>query len=189
LLAQVILFIPFTAAVIFIVYSSVNALERVQFITDIPILWVIGFFAAFLGTIFAYLAYSNIFSLSAYERRYFFDTIRRSWQLVKYNFWKILGVRVIWYLVTAAVLLSVQGAFYLIIALWTALAGTISTGWMVGFAVLMLLSLVGMVLANLLVAPLDGIMQSMIYFNQRMKTEGFDIELRLVKLKEKQSAL
>jgi vacuolar-type H+-ATPase subunit I/STV1 len=141
---------------------------------------------------FVYLALSNVFSISiavaVYERRYFFGTIKRSWQLVKNDFWNILRIRTMWYLVIFAVMVSAIGMFVLLMSILNAVVGAVSIFGIVGMGLISLFGFLGMLAASLLSAPLDGIMQAMIYFNQRMKTEGFDIELRLVKLKEKQAA-
>jgi len=135
---------------------------------------------------FGYLLLANMFSLSiavaAFERRYFFGALMRSWQLVKPNFWRVFGVRTAWMFSIFAFSFSAQGIFTLLGMLITLVAGTAPIGVLFSFFGIIFTSFIGPMVAAMLVAPLDGIMQSLLYFNQRMKHEGFDLELRLEKL-------
>jgi len=110
-----------------------------------------------------YLIYSNIFSLAVavavLERRYFFGTVKRSWQLIRGEFWRILGIRLIWALVVVIINLGAQALF--------------------SFLPFMRLAFI---FIPLLIGPLDGIMHALIYFNQRIKREGLDIEIALEQL-------
>ncbi|MCL1862491.1 MAG: hypothetical protein FWF78_02875 [Defluviitaleaceae bacterium] len=130
-----------------------------------------------------YWVFSNMFSISvavaAFERRYFFGAIMRSWELIKPDFWKIFGIRAVWMSSVFIFSLSAQGIFMLFNMLLGLLAETAPIAALFSILGIMFMSFVGPMIASFLVAPLDGIMQSLIYFNQRMKHEGFDLELRL----------
>jgi len=190
LLAQIIIAIPFIIVGIGVIVAFAYSFEN-YYSTDVPAAGIISFLIIIFILVVGYFVFSNIFSLSvavaAFERRYFFDTIVRSWQLVKTDFWRILGIRLIWYFVSMTVVFSAYGVLLLITLVWGLLAGSVPFIAVAGFFVVIITSYIGPMLINLVIIPLDGIMQSLIYFNQRMKNEGFDIELRLGKLIEKQA--
>jgi len=184
LLAQIIFAVPF-----FIVAGGV-ILAFIASVGNFFILESLLAFLAFVGLIvviaLSYLAYSHVFSLSIsvaiFEDHYFFGTIKRSWELIKTDFFRTLGIQLIWFIAIMVASSAVQGVFSILIQLATMLTGAIPGLFIVGIIV----SLIGLfavpALSTLLVAPLDGIMQATIYFNQRVKNEGFDVELRLDKL-------
>lgn len=186
ILAQIVFAIPFIALVIGVVVVFANTIQNFFFMVDVSAAEVVGFFALILLLGIGYVVYSHLFSLSVavavFERRYFFDTIKRSFQLVKPEFWSILGIRVIWYFVGVGISFTAQGAFSLILMGWEMVADTVPMGFGITILLSLLTGSVGSALVLLVIAPLDGIMQSLIYFNQRMKTEGLDIEIRLEKL-------
>lgn len=183
LLAQALLIIPFIIAAIGVIFLFVRMLDFYFFM---PTMFVVGFFVALFVLGAGFLVFSNIFSLgiavAVFERQYFFGTIKRSWQLVKPEFWRILGVRTIWFVVGYGISFSAQGVFYLLGFSWSMISGTIPMGFMGDLFVGFITGFVGPSLVSLAVAPLNGIMQSLIYFNRRMKSEGLDIEIRLGKL-------
>ena len=135
---------------------------------------------------FLYLLMANLFSLSiavaAFERRYFFDALMRSYKLVKVDFWRIFGIQFLWILAIIAFSLSGQGLLGLVSWGWSVFSGTANMGVIVNVIVMFFSTVVGPIILALLIAPLYGIMQSIIYFNQRMKHEAYDLELRLEKL-------
>ncbi|MCL1842267.1 MAG: hypothetical protein FWF79_00460 [Defluviitaleaceae bacterium] len=186
-IAQIILFIPFVIVSIGAVIFMGMLFENMGTVMgQLPV--IIFILAIFSLLLFGFLIYSNIFALSiavaAFERRYFFDTITRSFQLIKSDFWRVLGVRSIWYIIVLGFSFSAQGVFSLLTVGWGFLAGSVPSGLLilVGVFISIFAGFVGPIIVSLVVAPLDGIMQSLIYFNQRMKTEGFDLELRIEKL-------
>ncbi len=88
------------------------------------------------------------------------DGIKRSWSLVSGRRWPILGVFVVLYIVILIFSLILTG----ILTGVTFLAGTLASG------------LVG-IIPQLLVAPLLSIAITVVYFDQRVRKEGFDLEL------------
>ncbi|MCL2223715.1 MAG: hypothetical protein FWB96_01970 [Defluviitaleaceae bacterium] len=182
LVAQIILSVPFVAAALGTVFVFVYA-----GFADFPVLRTIGFFVAVFVVSGAFLVYSNIFSLSVavavFERRYFFGAIGRGWLLVKPEFWRILGIRLLWWFVALAFSLSAQGVFAIITLLWDLIDAFIPVGFLLSDSYIFLLTTyVGPALVSLAVAPLSGIMEAVLYFNRRIKTEGLDLEIRLEKL-------
>jgi hypothetical protein len=186
LVAQVIIAIPFVIIFLVILFAFVYTFENIFLLVNLNVAAIIGFFIVLAALGFGYLLISNIFSLSiavaVFERRYFFGTVTRSWELIKKEFWRILGIRVVWYLAAMAFSVSAQGLFMLASGAWDIFAGTIPMIHEINSLVNFITQLAGPLIVVLLVAPLEGIMQSLIYFNQRMKNEGLDLEIRLEKL-------
>jgi len=147
-----------------------------------------------LAIIAVYLCFTNIFSValvvSVFEGRLFFGAVARAWFLIKDDFWWILGVRVLWYLVIAAISFAAQGMVALIEAAWHLLAGTVNVGvFMSPSGAFVVIGFIVTTIVTFAVAPMDGIMQTMIYFNQRIRKEGFDIEIQLEKLSQTRAYL
>jgi|GEM_PF-554266 len=195
-LAQVILVLPFIVVAMGVIYffSEVfSEMFRDFFVLNsIPVGGIIGIFAAIFIAGVGIFIYTNIFSLSVavavFERRHFFGAIARSWELVKPEFWRICGIRLIWTFVAFAFSFSAQ----MISALALPALGLLAD--FVPVAVFGIISLFVMFISNvaipivitLLAAPLDGIMPALIYFNRRIKAEGLDLEIRLEKLQVNQ---
>lgn len=185
LIAQILLLIPYFI-ICFVVLYLIIEFGNASFLDPIAYTLAVGrFLVVFLILGFGYLVYYNVFALSipvaVFERRSFFGTIRRSWELTKPNFWKLFGTRLIWYIVIGAFYGSIQGLAVLFELASGLFGGTFHVGagyeTLIG-SLLMILSY----LAMFLVMPLDGILQALIYFNQRMKHEGLDMEIRIEKL-------
>lgn len=132
---------------------------------------------------FVYVVYSNVFALAVpvavFEHRFFWGTITRSWQLVKGEFWKILGVRILWSVVVYLFSYSAQGVWAVIQAVLV--AGAAESPMLVTTIGTLLQSFVTL-LIGFIMGPLGGILTALIYFNQRIKKEGLDIEIGLEQL-------
>jgi hypothetical protein len=193
LLAQAIVIIPFfiVAAVLFVAFmnvvpsfvaSSVEIVKYGGFIIFAVVMLIIGI---------AYAAYSHMISLSvavaAFERQYFFGTIKRSWELLKTDFWRTFGIRMIAIFVIFAFSMSIRGIISMFIVLWGLFADTMPMAVNISaLLVIWIISFVGPMLASLITAPLDGILHALIYFNQRIKNEGLDIEIKIDELAARQ---
>ena len=116
-------------------------------------------------------------SAAVFENKYFFSAVKKSFQLMKPDFLKILGLLTVWTLIISAISYSLTSATSLISILgeWilpqeiAGIVALISTG--IGYMLSMAVSV--------LLAPLSGIFATMMYINQRFKHEGLDIELNL----------
>jgi hypothetical protein len=140
--------------------------------------WVIFFVASLI-----FSAFSNIFALAAavaaFEKRYFFGAVFRSWQLVKGQFWRVLGIRIIWGI-------SIYAFFVCGVSI-LAFVGAILDYFEVNNIIFPIIFFFGMAFLFLVAAPLGAIMQTIIYFNRRMKTDGFDIKHNLKQLAEERA--
>jgi hypothetical protein len=187
ILAKALVYLPFVLVGIGVVFVYAVMVEGFSMMDNVPVISIIGFvvIALLLGAGFVLI--QNVFSLSVavatFERRYFFDSLKRSWELIKPNFWKILAIRVIWVFVIATIAGSTQGIYLLFTFLMEFFAGAVPALAMIGVFVMLASSITDMI-TSIIMAPLDGILHALLYFNQRMKTEGFDIELRLGKLEQ-----
>ena len=184
ILAQIILFIPIVAFLCVVIY-----LFATEYLWDATAYaGIIGIIAVFFLIAVGIFIFSNIFSLAVavavFERRHFFGAIFRSWELVKPEFWRILGIRTIWTFVAFSFSFSAQmlsavalpALSYLDYVMPSAIVG------IAGIFVMFVTNFAIPVAITLLVAPLEGILPALIYFNRRIKSEGMDLEIRLEKL-------
>ena len=181
--AQLILSLPFAAFIFFIIFSFTAGYHNfIQIILYThPVLLILGslFFAVF------YVIYSNFFSLAVpaaiLEKRFFFAAIARSVTLLKGDFWRILGLRLLWRFLVFLFTISAQGFVMMLVTLFTAMAGNV-----VDFGALMVasgpLQSYATLFVFIIISPMEGIMTALIYFNQKIKKDGLDIEIGVSQL-------
>jgi len=164
-----VLLIPFA---ILTVHSSVVAIRLGNtWVTITIFIFAIG-----------YALYLNIFSLaiavSVFEKKTFFRALFRSWELIKGEFWKIAGMRLLWMLIIGVISMTLFGVLGLVSGL-TQVVTNMDT-----FMTAMILFYVGIgsTVAAFAIMPLDGIFHATLYFNQRIKRDGLDIEIKLARL-------
>jgi len=140
-----------------------------------------------LVLLISFLLYLNMFSLSvavaAFERKTFFNALMRSWELIRGEFWKVAGMRLLWIVIIGVIASSVSGLFIFASAFAGLLSGLFD--FAIDDAVFGIITAVSGLLSFAVmfaITPLDGIFQATLYFNQRIKKEGLDIEARLEKL-------
>ncbi|MCL2388418.1 MAG: hypothetical protein FWC89_12865 [Defluviitaleaceae bacterium] len=184
LLAQIILMIPFILVSVAVLYALFIIASEFLLVHEWQFL-VFTFFVIFLLS-FLYLVYSHVFSLAipvaVLEQKHFFATITRSFQLIRPDFWRVFGIRAIWFLVVFAFSSTAQGVFMILNMGIEWLANTAGMGWMALMMITGSLSWLITIAVSLLSAPLEHIMMALLYFNQRMKNEGLDLEIKLEKL-------
>lgn len=122
------------------------------------------------------------------EKLYFFKALKRSRILVKNNFWRLLGINILFYLIVLAITYSmysffgvIAGLIILILNAFDVSESTLAALLMIGNFLRIPLQLI----FSLFISPLGGIFRTILYYNQRFKNEGYDIELDLKNLKEK----
>jgi len=181
LVAIVILSAPFAILVFFAATSGLVAFLLYNF----P--WIFaGLIILFIAS---YVVFANIFSLSiavsVCEKRTFLRAVKRSWELIKGEFWKIAGMRLLWSFCVMAIWMVGGGALSLG---YSVLEGFVGAGFIghgsstiiLGFAV-MFVGIFSTVVFFAII-PLDGVFHACLYYNQRIKKEGLDIEIRLGRL-------
>lgn len=188
-LAQILLSIPWLLVLLGIVLLASNPADSLYAgDTTFLLSFLSSNFYIILTIVSAvvYVAYSNLFALAVpvavFENKTFFKAISRSYTLLKGEFWKILGIRLLWVLVSYLFSYSAQGLWYLLMALVSVLTesalGSSAALWMTGNILQSLFSVV----IGFVMGPLTGIMTALIYFNQRIKREALDIEIGLDQL-------
>jgi len=182
-LAQIILSLPWFFLLAFIIYLATSGFGDIfDFIISIPPLTLV--LTGFVYVII-YVIYSNIFALSVpvalFEKRLFFTTVTRSYQLLKGNFWSILGLRMLWAVLVYLISYSAQSLMMVIIAIVAALAGNVIEFTELWFAT-STLQIYASLFIGIIVGPMEGIMTALIYFNQKIKKDGLDIEIGLHRL-------
>ena len=132
-----------------------------------------------------YFIYSNTFALSIpvaiFEKRLFISTILRSFVLLKGDFWRILGLRLLWAFLISLFSFSLQGMILMIVAVLAAFSGNVLDFEATWYAT-MTIRFYAPLFAGVLVGPMEGIMTALIYFNQKIKKDGLDIEIGLSRL-------
>jgi len=182
-LVQVILSLPWLLLLGLVIFFAASGFVDIyDFLVAIPPLTIV---LASLIFLLLYVVYSNIFALSVpvaiFEKRLFFTTITRSVQLLKGNFWKVLGIRLLWAFLVFLISYSAQSLMIIILAAIAALAGNVIEFAELWFATSSLQIYVSLIV-GVLVGPMEGIMTALIYFNQKIKKDGLDIEIGLHRL-------
>lgn len=159
---------------------------------------VILFIIYFLIAIFASLTLITWFIFSFHsmiiEKTGIFKSIKKSFYLVRKNYWKIFGYNLLFTLVVSALRLSLSllissasSIIFLLLKLLNFKESYITfiniinsyTNWPLT------------ILEMMAITPIATIMLTMVYFNQRFKKEGYDLELRLreIEIKEERKQL
>lgn len=183
LLAQVVASLPYIAAAGGVVFAFV------RFAPYVEIIGALGYYIILVVLLLVALAgffiYMHMFSLAiavaVNERVWFFGALRRSASLIKGNFWRIFGVRAIWLVMISILLGAAQGILYAL----PMVSNLLVAGTAAAIPLMLLVNLivgVGGMILTFAAQPLDGIIIAVIYFNQRTKKEGFDIEMRIEEL-------
>lgn len=132
------------------------------------------------------LAYCTLFSFSLHaitiEGKGVFSALKRSYQLVKNNFWKLFGSYLLFYLTIYAI----NGSLNSLLAVMSSIVYFFLKFLNVQLDYSVFLTLVVSygrwplnILSWLVISPVVTIMVTLMYFNQRFKKEGYDIVLKL----------
>jgi hypothetical protein len=193
----VVMFIPVGAAIGGIGYVIYKAFDEnidiIALYQGREIIFVIVPILFILAVIFIISAYVTWFSFTlnalVIEKKGVFGSIKRSFSLVRHNYWRIFGCTILFGLTVAALRASID-----------TLLAAVST---ILFFILKLLSISNDFItffsmiynyANwpinlitwMVISPIGVIMTSMLYYNQRFKKEGYDIVLRLREIEKKE---
>lgn len=132
------------------------------------------------------IGYISIFVFSVHamvlENKGVIASIKKSYQLVKYNYWKVFGCVILFYTTVYAVQLSISSfigliisIFYLILKFLNFSPDFITFFTMVFNYIQQPLSMV----SYAVITPINTIMLCLLYFNLRFKKEGLDMRIRL----------
>jgi hypothetical protein len=130
------------------------ALIVIVFILIILLILVIG---AVFSTLIAF-----VYPVAVTEKRYHFNAVGRSFKLAWKKFWKVFGVNILVYILVYIVIGAISGLAFL--------AALISP-------VDIMFQQVITLLITALVTPITHIASTILYYDVRMRVEGYDIEL------------
>jgi len=156
-------------------------MEIVEWMSVIIIPLLMLFIALFVVMLY-YTVFSFSFQVAAIEKKGPIASIKRSFILVKNNFWKMFGYNLIFILTVMGIRYSLQSLVGLILGIIYLVGKLFSINQDYN---ILLASLYGVlswpinILTWLIVSPIGGIMSTLLYFNQRFKKEGLDMELKL----------
>ena len=138
------------------------------------------------------IAYLTVFAFSiqamTIESTGIFGSIKRSWQLVRHNFWKVFGCVILFYICVTAIRLSIDSFIGLCISILFFILNFFDVPMdFISFFTLVYsqLDLPLNVMSFAIITPINTIMMTMLYFNQRIKKEGFDMRVRLREIQRK----
>ncbi len=113
-------------------------------------------------------------------------SLKKSFIMVKKNFWRIVGCNILIYLSVIAIRVSIESFVGLLVAVFFIVLRIFDNNQ----SFMTMLYAVSGVLRNplniityFIFAPLNAIMISLLYFNERFKQEGFDLVLKLRKIR------
>lgn len=197
LLMEIILFLPIFGIFAAIGYLFYNRVPQ-------PLLWfgmydnyeistIILMIIFILLLILSVLAYITIFSFSfhavALENKGVFAALKRSYDLVKGDYFKILGCIILFNLTIYAIVYSLQSFLGILASIVYIILKFLNIEQeFISFATMAYnySSWPISVLSWLVISPIGTIMLTYLYYNQRFKKEGYDITLRLNKIQKRE---
>ncbi|MCL2363258.1 MAG: hypothetical protein FWC71_01190 [Defluviitaleaceae bacterium] len=184
LLAQLILLTPFTAVVVGLVYGYIRFSFYVDILANSRLYYVL-LIILLVAVVAGFLLFMHLFSLSVAvavtERSYFFNALVRGVNLLRGDFWRLFGVRMIWFVIIFVFVGTAQGLLMLVPSLLGILFAGTPAILIIAF-VLNMFFMVGSMAVSFAMYPLDGILTAVIFFNQRIKKEGLDMEISIEEL-------
>jgi hypothetical protein len=138
------------------------------------ILWFIGGLACLLPGIFLYVMWSLAPAALMLERGGVIESMRRSWRLVRGSWWRIFGILLLAAIIAGAVGQLILAPFGVVGILIDGVSAEPGQG--LPWASLALSSLGGIV-ATTITLPFSAGVIALLYIDQRMRREAFDLEL------------
>ena len=170
------------AAGMYLYISMIFRLDDMDFASRASITFIIVtgiLLILMMVVLIAFFATITMMSMSAsiFEGRWLFGAVKRGFSLVRPDFFKLMGLKVLYFVIMFAFSFSVEaffgmismlGVYFLPSGASAALSmGTMMIGWIFTLAI------------SVVLIPLSGIFNTIIYINQRIKHEGLDVELNL----------
>jgi hypothetical protein len=191
----VVLFIPIGAVIWSIGKFFYDAFDRTILNIDMyagrQLLYIIPPIVFLLTVVFIIMAYITWFSFAlnvlVIEKKGVWGCIKRSFSLIKNNYWRIFGCTLLFSLTVFALRSSIDtlmalisGIIYLIFKFLN-----ISQDFLAFFTMVYSYASWPINLITwMVISPIGIIMISMLYFNQRFKKEGYDMTLKLKEIQK-----
>ncbi len=137
----------------------------------VGIIVMIGFILLLIPGIFALVALSLSAPAFILERVGVTDSMRRSWELVKGDFWRVLGILLLGLLIVFVIMIVINIPFWI-----AAGASFVASGGDVGWGALIILA-VGQIIAGTIGQPISAGIVALLYVDRRMRAEGLDVTL------------
>ncbi|OBK31000.1 hypothetical protein A5659_02090 [Mycobacterium sp. 1165196.3] len=125
---------------------------------------------AFLTYLYTVVLFAPV--LIVLERLPVMDAITRSFKLIRHGFWRVLGIRLLTFLVAAVVANAVAVPFSLVGQFFQVTSS--STAFLVSTAILS----VGAAIGEIITAPFNAGVIVLLYTDRRMRAEAFDLVLQ-----------
>ena len=175
LLIGVIVAVPWVVVFLIVVGLAVAKITALAVLVGI-----VGFIGLFIGTIFVAIRLIVAVPVVVLEKVGPVTALRRSWQLVAGNWWRMFGI----YLLTAVVVAVITGIIEIpfTIARYAVEGGASSLGVLASTAAPSVLALIvggiGGIIATTITRPVSSGVSVLLYADLRMRKEGFDLVLQ-----------
>jgi hypothetical protein len=126
--------------------------------------------ASIAALIYLYTALSFAPALVVLERLRVFDAISRSFALVRNSFWRVLGIRVLTWIVAYLIAGAVAAPFNFVGQLLTGSSGPLFVGLTVGA--------IGSAIGRIITSPFSAGVDVLLYTDRRIRAEAFDLVLQ-----------
>ena len=130
--------------------------------------------AGLAGSVYLYIRLSLAPCALVLEKVGVRDSLRRSWLLVKGDWWRVFGISLLTFVVAMFVSLVIQAPFEL---LGYGSLGELTGGGDVLSTRTLIMSSLGGIVASTLVEPFTAGVRALLYVDRRMRAEGLDVAL------------
>ena len=130
--------------------------------------------AGIAGAVYLYIRLSLAPCALVLEKVGVRDSLRRSWLLVKGDWWRVFGISLLTFVVAMFVSLVIQAPFEL---LGYGSLGELTGGGDVLSTRTLIMSSLGGIVASTLVEPFTAGVRALLYVDRRMRAEGLDVAL------------
>jgi Membrane domain of glycerophosphoryl diester phosphodiesterase. len=192
---SIIFFIPVIVGYSFLVYLfykfvKANNFEQSFFSANAPLL-IVSFVVLMLIAYIIFFIYKTVFAFALHvmilEKKGVIKAIKRSLFLTKKEFWRLLGVIILFSLTVIAITYSFEALMSIIGTVVYFIMKLLNTDvnfttYIMGTASLLRWPV--SILSWVIISPISTIMLTVAYFNQRFKKEGFDLLLRLKEMEK-----
>lgn len=152
---------------------------------------IIGIIVVMIIFTIAFIYFMTIHAFAIHvaiiEKKYFLKALKRSRELIKGRFWKILGSIASSSLVVTFINISIYTVFALLGGVIYAILSSVNIHSEVLAMLLMIGNIVRIPLQTLVsyfVSPIAGIFTTILYYNMRFEKEGYDIRLNIPMIKD-----
>lgn len=111
------------------------------------------------------------------ERQPVLRSVARSWRLTGRGFWRILGIRVLTFIITGITAAIVAAPFQIIVFAFFSGDASDPTASFTPSLPALVLTGIGSAVGSVIVFPFTAAVTALLYIDQRMRLEGLDVEL------------